>query len=181
MDVTGKALWRTDLPDRMTQYQAGLDDRDMAVIQQYPRDAAAHLSFLCGILYLGNRVVIGDCSGLLVLDRRNGSVVMDYGDEHAEQGDYLFFDKGTYTITDEDGKTWKGATRRASFLAPMGKRLMFFNGYTMAAFSTNPWKLTTAIQYKESLYRIPSPPVRTTVRFTIDGIDVLLQGITYLR
>jgi hypothetical protein len=181
MDASGKLAWRTQLPARMQQYQAGLDDVDMKAIRAYPRQAVNRFTFLCGIVFMKNCVAIGDTSGLLILDRKDGSVIMDYSDEQFERGEFLFFDKGTYTITNPTGESWSGETRRAAFIAPCGKKLIFFNGYTMALFTMDPWKLVTALQYRENLYRLPSRPAHSMTRFTIDGTDVLLEGIIYLH
>lgn len=126
-------------------------------------------------------VVIGDPSGLLVLGRRDGSVLLDYADPPREEGEHLFFDRGSYTIQASGGRAWSGDTRKAAFVAKCGDRLVYFNGRTMAVFGTDPWKLRQAVRYEAAVQRRSSSPARYGAEFHLDGMDVRLEGTVYLR
>jgi hypothetical protein len=181
IDAAGKPAWKAQLPPRMRRYQAGLGVTEVQAIREYPRQAATHLSSLCGLMYLDDAVVIGDRTGLIALSMKDGRGILDYADDRSDNAETLFFDRGTYRIKAHDGRTWSGDARRATFIAVCGDRLVYFNGRTLALFAMSPWKLCASINYNPGAHRMQTPPAKMSARFEIEGMDVQLDGIVYLR
>lgn len=180
-DATGRGLWRVLLPERLRRLPAGVGDSEAEALREHPRRALELLRFVSGVACVDDAVVIGDTTGLLVLASRDGTRLLDFPDPRTDAEQPLFFDRGTWDIKARDGRAWSGATRRAMFVAPCDERLVWFNGRTLAVFDRRPWRLRRQVAYLEENHREPARPAHVAARFRLDGLDVRLRGIVYLR
>ncbi|MEK7484383.1 MAG: hypothetical protein AABZ60_08640, partial [Planctomycetota bacterium] len=135
-----KVFWRVELPQRMQSYQAGLGKAEIKAHQQYPQQILTHLYFLCGILYLDECIVIGDLSGVLGLNRKDGTILFDYSAASTES-DFLFFDEGTFQIQYRN-QNWTGRAKSAKFLTRCENYFVYFNRKTLILFKISPYELT---------------------------------------
>lgn len=177
-DEQGKSLWRVELPRRMGAYQAGIGEAEVQAHKEYPRQAARDFPFLCGIAWLPDAVVIADLSGLLVLRLTDGKTLLDAENPGTDQPP-LYFDNGTYEIKG-DGQAWSGEGRRGKFLAVCGRRLVCFDGNSVAVYGVSPYRLEERVPYAEKVHRQPAKFPRVSARFRVGGVDVTIEGIIFM-
>jgi len=173
--------WETCLPERMRRVQAGIGDAEVEAYRSYPRQTHA-FPFLVGVLDIGPAVVIADATGLLALDRSDGSVLLDFDASRPDRdgAERLWFDAGSYAITSSTGRT-TGPVKGGRFLADAGTRLVYFNGSTLAVFSKEGLRPLGRVHYESATHDRVRKPGRVAARIPLLDLDVALDGVIHLR
>lgn len=175
----GAALWEVCLPERMRRCQAGIGRAEIDAYRMYPRSTHG-LAFLIGQAELEDAIAIADTSGLLVLSRRDGSVLLDFESPRGEGNGAgrFWFDSGHYEVVGEPG--CHGAARGARFLADCGARLVLFDGHAVSVFSKEPLRLLDLVRFEPARHARHRPGF-VSAEIPVLDLHVLIDGVVHLR
>jgi hypothetical protein len=172
----GAVLWRRELPARCRGWQVGIGAAEVEGHKKFPRTIQG-LSFVIGLEWTADAVAFADRTGVLVLARKDGAVLLDAPFETPiELADGLWFDGGSITIG--DGTV---PARGGKAFARCGGEWIYLNGLTLAAIDVGALRVTATARYDAATHRAPdrTPRVRATMRLGERRVDI--EGITYMR
>lgn len=174
-EENGQTKWSLVLPDRMQAYRAEVSSRKVDFNKNH------HLPFLRGgILFTEQAVAISDRSGLLVLDRESGAIILDIA--YPSTGKQFWFDEGRYRVIIDGQQTGGETCSGAAFIAQCADYIVHFSGSNLYVISMNTLNLVADIPFsKECATPLDLKFPRVGVTITGGGCRIRLEGIIYLR
>ncbi len=129
----GNIIWTIPLPERLTNRVIGYNKRTL------PPRYFLFSYFLMGTILEDDAIFIADRSGVLVLDREMGKILVDKPAESSP--DYFYVDGGSATIITPTQRC-EMKTQGGKFFHPCGGYIVYFNG-------ENLWVWDKSIQLVE--------------------------------
>lgn len=172
----GTWLWERRLPDRCRGWQVGIGDAEAKEHRERGRNTHS-LYFLIGQSWTEDAVAFADVTGVLVLSRRDGEVLLDAPFPQPQDGhDWLWFDAGTFTMG-----TCEGNARGGYIFERCGTEWLYFNGRTLAAIDIATRRVTETAAYSQEAHETKASALDHRASIPLGKRTVHIRGTTFMR
>ena len=178
LDGEDRVLWRRELPARIRKFNFGTcAESEISEYRRSPRRNARLLGVVFGGLELDEILVAPDPSGLLVLRKADGKIVLDFAAPAV--GSAFYFDEGAFELVGVPD--CKGPSAGAQVFARCGERVVYFNGSTAAVLKLNPPRLEARGVFRTELHETQGRPSEAHAAIPLGRMTLRLNGTVFMR
>lgn len=176
VDGDDKVVWKRGLPARLRATSWGLcSDEEVTYYLRRPRYVGLSPLLFPGVAAAGDRIVVADTTGVLVLDRKDGAALLDRA-AHRD-GQALFFDRGTFAL--DSSPPCSGPARHGQVFAQCGSSLVYFNGRTAILMDMRAPRVEAETALTPAM--VTSRGVKTEAAIPLGARVLSLRAITYVH
>jgi outer membrane protein assembly factor BamB len=178
VDGDNRVVWERAVPARVVAAARGsCEQLELGYYRRRPRASADGRFLSFGIHEAETVLVQADVSGLFVLRKTDGAVLLDLDapDDHG-----LFFDDGEFELRGLAGCS--GRSSYAHVLARCGERIVYFNGRTALVVALDTLRVEARGRFDGMVDAVHGRRAETSeAEIAVGAWTLVLRGITYMR